>query len=148
MLGSVLAPSGGEDSHQDSVVEPVVAPDRLPHPPLPLEPQVLVRVDRRLVEVEDAQGHAVETQIFEGVAQDQAYRLRAETLVTGLRFSHDHGKVRRGIGLADVRQADHTYRLVYALPVNGERVVCGRLLPLLEEPLDPCSLHRPRYPAR
>src|ERR671910_303105 len=120
MLGSVLAPSGGEDSHQDSVVEPVVAPDRLPHPPLPLEPQVLVGVDRRFVEVEDAQGHAVEAQIFKGVAQDQAYSLRTEPLAAALRFSKDHEKLRRSIGPANVRQADHAYRPVLVSPVDGE----------------------------
>src|SRR3712207_9507830 len=51
-------------------------------------------------------------------------------------MTNDHGELRRFVGLALVHQADHTYRLLIAPDVDGERVVGLRELPVPEQPLD------------
>lgn len=93
-----------------------------------------VRVERRLVELEDAQADAAQATLLEAVAQDLAYRIRPVTPTPILRRSDDDREVRRTIRLADVHEAYDPDRTSPTMRVDGEGILRRRELPVLEEP--------------
>src|ERR687893_805847 len=129
-------PLVAQDAHQQGVAEAVLALHGPPEAPLVYKAEPLVGGDGRVVEIEDAEAHAIQAEVLEGVLHDQPYGLGAVAVAPIVRAADDHGQLRRLVRLAQVHQANDADGLLLSHGMYGERVVRGGELALLEEPLD------------
>ena len=97
-----------------------------------------------LVELEDAEAHAVQAALTEGVVEERGDGLGSVALVPLLRMPHYDGELRRGVRLADVHEAEDAYGLPLVLEMDGKGVVSRGVFSVFEEPFDCGRVHGSR----
>src|SRR5918997_666586 len=129
-------PLVAQDAHQQGVAEAVPALHGPPEAPLVYKAEPLVGGDGRVVEIEDAEAHAVQAEVLESVLHDQPYGLGAVAVAPVVGAADDHGQLRRLVRLAQVHQADDADGRLLSGGMYGEGIVRGGELALLEEAPD------------